>query len=104
MIGRGRRRAGPDNDRLRVENRLLEGRLAWYRGRLRSLSAQFRTLRARAEIAEGRLAQAEQLVQRQTGQLMERDSEIERLRRQLKTAVDDTVEMPALTPKQLAAA
>lgn len=104
MIGRGRRRAGPDNDRLRVENRLLERRLAWYRGRLRSLSAQLRTLRARAEVAEGRLAQAEQLVQRQVAQLMARDSEIERLHRQLKTTADDTVEMPVPTPKQLTAA
>jgi hypothetical protein len=103
-MGRGRRRAGPDNDRLRAENRLLEGRLAWYRGRLRTLSAQSRTLRARAEIAEGRLAKTEQLVQRQVAQLMDRDSRIAELERLVKTSADDTVEMPIPTAAQLAAA
>ena len=103
-MGRGKRRAGEDNVRLRAEIQLLEGRLAWYRGRLRALSTSNRTLRARAEIAEGRLAASEQLVQRQVEQLMERDTRIARLTKQLQATGEDTVEMPIPTAAELAAA
>lgn len=104
MRGRGKRRAGEDNVRLRQENKLLEARLAWYRSRLRAVGGQSRTLRSRAEIAEGRLAAAELLIQRQVEQLMERDSRVARLTRQLQATGDDTVETPIPTAAQLAAA
>lgn len=101
-MGRGIRRAGPENDRLRAENVLQESRITWYRNRLRFIAEQMRTWRARAEIAEGRLAASEQLVQRQLEQLMERDTRLARLARQLQDAGDDTVETPI--PAELAAA
>ena len=104
MRGKGRRRAGEDNMRLRKEAELREGRLAWYRNRLRVIGHQMRTWRARAEIAEGRLAAADQLIQRQVKQLMERDAEIDRLQRQLKADAVRTQEIPIVTAAELAAA
>jgi hypothetical protein len=90
----GRRRAGEDNVRLRARVQVLGDDLAWYRTRLREVTARYRAARARAEIADGQRVLAEQLIQRQVQQLMARDSEIEELRRQLKAASEDTVETP----------
>jgi chromosome segregation ATPase len=95
----GRRRAGEDNVRLRQQLANLRDDLAWYRARLREVTARYRAARyraarARAEIADGQRILAEQLIQRQVQQLMVRDSEIEELRRQLKAASEDTVETP----------
>jgi hypothetical protein len=95
--GNGKRRAGPDNDRLRAENTLLEGRLAWYRGRLRVISAQNRTLRARAEIADGHLAAA---VQKHRTELKRVADELAELKRR----TDDTVEVPIPAAADLAVA
>ena len=103
-MGRGKRRAGPDNVRLRAENQLLEGRLAWYQDRLRVINGSHRTLRRRAEIAEARLAAADQLIRRQTAQLMERDSLIDELQRQLKADTVRTQPIPVVTAAELAAA
>lgn len=90
----GRRRAGEDNVRLRARLQVLSDDLAWYRTRLRAVTARCRAARAQAEIADGQRVLAEQLIQRQVQQLMARDSEIEELRRQLKAASEDTVETP----------
>lgn len=103
-MGRGKRRAGPDNIRLRAENELLEGRLAWYRHRLRVINGLHRTLRRRAEIAEARLIAADQLIQRQTRQLMDRDAWIDELQRQLKADTVRTQPIPVITAADLAAA
>ena len=102
--GKGRRRAGEDNIRLRQQLANTTDDLTWCRGRLIAVTARCRAFRAQAEIADGQRVLAEQLVQRQVLQLMERDSEIEELRRQLKAASDDTVEVPIPTPADLAAA
>jgi len=102
VIGHGRHRAATDNVRLREARRGDREYIGWCHERFRELGRQVRALRCRAEVAEGRLAKAEQLVQRQVAQLMERDSELEHLRRQLKAASDDTVETPI--PAALAAA
>lgn len=104
MRGSGRRRAGEDNIRLRQRIRVLGDDLAWYRRRLMTVTAQCRAFKAQAEIADGQRVLAEQLIQRQVIQLMERDAENEQLRRQLKAASDDTVEVPIVTADQLAAA
>jgi|tagenome__1003787_1003787.scaffolds.fasta_scaffold20630824_2 hypothetical protein len=104
MGGTGKRRAGEDNVRLRHEAALRENRLAWYRSRLRDVGGQMRTWRARAEIAEGRLGAADQLIGRQVLQLMERDAEIDRLQRQLKADTVRTQEIPVVTAAQLTAA
>ncbi len=69
-----------------------------------TVTARCRALTAQAEIADGQRLLAEQLVERQVMQLMERDSLIEQLRRQLKAASDDTVEVPIPTAAELAAA
>lgn len=102
--GTGRRRAGEDNTRLRRENSDLRDDVAWYRRRLKTVTAQCRAFRAQAEITDGRLLLAEQRGQQLLMQLMERDTENEQLRRQLKAASDDTVEVPIVTADQLAAA
>lgn len=104
MRGKGKRRAGEDNIRLRLKLASLSDDLDWYRRRLKAVTARCRALQAQAEIADGERVKAEQLVARQTAQLMERDSRIVELERLAKTASDDTVEMPVLTPKQLTAA
>jgi hypothetical protein len=90
----GRRRAGEDNIRLRARLQILGDDLAWYRARLREVTARYRAARARAEIADGQRVLAEQLIQRQVQQLMARDSEIEELRRRLHVSGEDTVETP----------
>lgn len=92
--GSGRRRAGEDNMRLRQKNSDLTDDIAWYRGRLMAVAARNRALAAQAEIADGERVLAEQRAQQR---LMERDKEIERLRRQLRAAADDTVEVPIVT-------
>ncbi|NUP15440.1 MAG: hypothetical protein HOZ81_04915 [Streptomyces sp.] len=104
MRGRGRRRAGEDNVRLRQRIANLTDDLAWYRRRLMDVTARCRAFKAQAEIADGQRVLAEQLIQRQVMQLMERDAENEQLRRQLKAASDDTVEVPTVTDAELAAA
>ncbi|MEV0556312.1 hypothetical protein AB0I27_23020 [Streptomyces sp. NPDC050597] len=99
--GTGRRRAGEDNVRLRMENMRLRrevatvrGDLTWYRNRLMAITARCRALTAQAEIADGERLLDQQLIHRQTVQLMALDEENEELRRQLKAACDDTAEMP----------
>ncbi|MET9149988.1 hypothetical protein ABZX82_01715 [Streptomyces griseoflavus] len=104
MRGKGRRRAGEDNIRLRLKLANLTDDLAWYRRRLRDVTARSRALQAQAEIADGQRVLAEQLIARQTAQLMERDSRIAELERLVKVAGDDTVEVPIVTDTQLAAA
>ncbi|WP_217235409.1 hypothetical protein [Streptomyces sp. AC555_RSS877] len=104
MPGRGKRRAGPDNKVLRAKLANLTDDLDWYRVRLRAVTARCRALAAQAEIADGQRVLAEQLIQRQVGQLMERDSRIEELQRLVKVATDDTVETPIPTAAQLTAA
>lgn len=104
MFRKGKRRAGPDNDRLRHELKLTEGRVTWYRGRLRVVSEQYRTMRARAEIAEGRLQQSEQLLERQVSQLQAKDSRIAELERLTQAAGEDTVQMPIPAAPELAGA
>ena len=100
----GRRRAGEDNIRLRARLQALTDDLAWYRCRLREVTARYRAARAQAEIADGQRVLAEQLIHRQVQQLMTRDSEIEELRRQLKAASEDTVETPIPAGDRLTAA
>jgi len=102
MRGTGRRRAGEDNVRLRAEAELRERQIAWHRSRLRELGQGLRTWRARAQIAEGRLDAADELIQRQVEQLMERDSRIDRLQRQLKSDAVRTQEIPVVTAAELA--
>ncbi|MFJ5644117.1 hypothetical protein [Streptomyces sp. NPDC093223] len=104
MRGTGRRRAGEDNIRLRQRIANLTDDLAWYRRRLCDVTARCRAATAQKEIAEGLLLQTEQLVQRQVEQLMERDSEIDRLQRQLKADVVRTQPIPVAAEQQLAAA
>lgn len=95
--GKGRRRAGEDNIRLRQRISCLTDDLAWYRRRLMDVTARCRAFKAQAEIADGERLRAEQRGQRLVMQLMERDAENEQLRRQLKAASDDTVEVPIAT-------
>ena len=102
--GPGRRRAGEDNIRLRRENSNLQDDLAWYRRRLMAVTARCRALAAQAEIADGQRVLAEQLIARQTAQLMERDSRIAELERLVKVTGEDTVEVPIVTDAELAAA
>ena len=104
MRGTGRRRAGEDNVRLRREIETVRADLAWYQRRLKAATARCRALAAQAEIADGQRVLAEQLVQRQVMQLMERDAEIERLHRQLKADAVRTQEIPIVTAAELAAA
>jgi hypothetical protein len=96
-MGRGKRRAGPDNVRLRDELKLRDADITWYRGRLMEVSRANRALRASAEVADGQRVKAEQLVVRQTAALQAKNSEIADLRRQLQAASSDTVEMPVPT-------
>lgn len=102
MRGNGRRRAGADNKVLRLKLANLTDDLAWYRRRLMTTTACCRALKAQAEIADGQRVLAEQLIQRQVQQLMERDSEIERLQRQLKADAVRTQEIPVVTEAELA--
>ena len=104
MRGTGRRRAGEDNIRLRREIETVRADLTWYQRRLKAAAARCRALAAQAEIADGQRVLAEQLVQRQVMQLMERDAEIERLSRQLKADAVRTQEIPVVTAAELAAA
>lgn len=104
MRGKGKRRAGEDNIRLRKELASAREDGAWYKRRLRDVTARCRALQAQAEITDGRLVLAEQLIQRQVQQLMERDAEIDRLHRQLNADVVRTQEIPVVTPAELAAA
>ncbi|KAB1146764.1 hypothetical protein F7R91_14385 [Streptomyces luteolifulvus] len=99
---RGKHRAGPDNARLRQLRREDRQYIRYCHERFAELGQRVRYWRARAEVAEGRLQAKEQQLQRQTEQLMARDTELETLRRQLKAASDDTVETPI--PAELAAA
>lgn len=102
--GSGRRRAGEDNVRLRQRIANLTDDLAWYRRRLMTVTAQCRAFKAQAEIADGQRVLAEQLIARQTAQLMERDSRIAELERLVKVSGEDTVEVPIVTDAELAAA
>jgi hypothetical protein len=102
--GTGRRRAGEDNIRLRREIETVRADLTWYQRRLKAATARCRALAAQAEIADGQRVLAEQLIQRQVMQLMERDAEIERLHRQLKADAVRTQEIPIVTAAELAAA
>lgn len=102
--GTGRRRAGEDNVRLRKELAATRDDNAWYKSRLRAVTAKYRASRAQAEIAQGELLRAEQLIQRQTEQLMQRDSQIDALQRQLKADTVRTQEIPVITKAELSAA
>jgi chromosome segregation ATPase len=102
--GTGRRRAGEDNVRLRRQVTNLRDDLAWYRRRLKDVTAKCRAYKAQAEIAQGELLLAEQLIQRQTEQLMQRDSQIDQLQRQLKADAVRTQEIPVVTEAELSAA
>ncbi|MDQ0758763.1 hypothetical protein [Streptomyces canus] len=102
MRGTGRRRAGVDNLRLRQEIGTVRADLTWYQRRLKAVTARCRALAAQVEIADGQLVLAEQLVQRQVMQLMERDAEIERLHRQLKADAVRTQEIPVIAAAELA--
>ena len=98
----GRHSAVADNTRLRQARREDRQYINWCHERFADLGRQVRSWKARAEVAEGRLLAADQLVQRQVDQLMERDSLIEQLRRQVKAASDDTVEVPIVAEAELA--
>ncbi|ARX81596.1 hypothetical protein SMD44_00994 [Streptomyces alboflavus] len=87
MFAKGKRRAGPDNTRLRQENRLLEGRIAWYRSHLRTVGELNRTLLARAELAEG-------LIATQREALDSRAARIAELERRVEASGEATVETP----------
>lgn len=104
MRGTGRRRAGEDNLRLRKELADTRDDAAWYKRRLREVTARCRAATAQAEIKDGELLLAQQLIQRQTAQLMERDSLIDQLQRQLKADVVRTHEMPVVNEAELTAA
>lgn len=98
MFSKGKRRAGPDNVRLRQEAEIRERRIVWYRTRLRSIGEDNRTLKSRAEIAdgrraaaEGRLKAADELIERQAKVLAARNARIADLEREL---AERTVEMP----------
>lgn len=104
MRGTGRRRASEDNVRLRKELADARDDSAWYKRRLMDVTARCRALKAQAEIADGQRVLAEQLIQRQVQQLMERDTEIDRLQRQLKADAVRTQEIPVVKPAEMAAA
>ncbi|MFJ7895968.1 hypothetical protein [Streptomyces anthocyanicus] len=104
LRGNGKRRAGADNQVLRRRLADAADDVAWHRARLRAVTARCRALTAQAEIADGQRVLAEQLIQRQVQQLMERDSRIAELERLVKVATDDTVEIPIPAAVQLAAA
>ncbi|MER5875531.1 hypothetical protein ABT119_06320 [Streptomyces sp. NPDC001910] len=91
--GTGSRRAGAGNAQLRRNRAADREYIDWCHERFRELGAEKRALAARAEIAEGRLQEGEQLVQRQVGQLMERDSRIAELERRLRLDGETTVEV-----------
>jgi len=104
MRGTGRRRAGEDNVRLRRQVTNLRDDVTWYRRRLMDVAAKCRAYRAQAEIAQGELLLAEQLIQRQTQQLMQRDSQIDELQRQLKADTVRTQPIPVVDQAELTAA
>ncbi|MFF4346749.1 hypothetical protein [Streptomyces sp. NPDC001530] len=94
MIGRGKHRAAADNKRLRQLRREDRQYIRHCHERFAELGCKVRYWRARAEVAEGRLQAKEQQLQQHVEQLMARDSELVKLRGQLKAASDDTVETP----------
>jgi hypothetical protein len=98
--GTGSRRAGEQNAELRRNRAADREYIDWCHERFRELGAQNRALKARAEIADGLLVQAEQLVHRQAGQLSERDSRIADLEQQLKANGETTVEIPLPEPAE----
>jgi chromosome segregation ATPase len=104
MFGKGKHRAGPENGRLRHELKLAEGRIAWYRGRLLMVGKKNRALETRAEVAEGRLAAADQLIESQAKRLAEREARIGELEEQMGLSCEDTVQtpIPALPEPELA--
>lgn len=102
MRGTGRRRAGADNKVLRLKLADLADDLAWYRRRLMAVTAKCRAYKAQAEIAQGELLLANQLTQRQTAQLMERDAQIDQLQRQLKADTVRTQEIPVIKSAEMA--
>lgn len=104
MRGTGRRRAGEDNVRLRQRIANLTEDIAWHRRRLMAVTARCRALTAQAAISDCQRVLAEQLIARQTAQLMERDSLIDELQRQLKADTVRTQEIPVVTAAELAAA
>jgi hypothetical protein len=104
MRGTGRRRAGEDNVRLRIREANLVDDLAWYRVRLKAVTARARALQAQAEIVDGERLLDQQLIYRQATQLAALNAENEELRRRLQAGNDETVETPILTAAQLAAA
>lgn len=91
---RGKHRAVADNKRLREQRREDRQYIRWCHGRFAELGRQVRSWKARAEVAEGRLQAKEQQLQQHVDQLMARDTQLVQLRRQLKAASDDTVEVP----------
>lgn len=101
-MGRGKRRAGPDNSRLRELRREDRQYIRWCHERFAELGRQVRSWKARAEVAEGRLQAKEQQLQVLVGQLMERDSLIDQLQRQLKADAVRTQEIPIVTDAELA--
>ncbi|OQQ13043.1 hypothetical protein B0675_40205 [Streptomyces sp. M41(2017)] len=92
--GVGSRRAGAGNAELRRNRAADREYISWCHERFRDLGARTRVLRARAEIAEGRLQQSEQLINRQAAQLQARDAQIAELEKQLKFDSEETVETP----------
>lgn len=102
--GRGRRRAGEDNIRLRKDLADAREDAAWYKRRLIAVTARCRALAAQAEIADGQRVLAEQLMQQQVQLLIERDTLIDQLQRQLKADVVRTQEIPVVTDAELTAA
>lgn len=96
--GTGSRRAGAANAELRRNRAADREYIDWCHERFRELGAKTRSLRAQAEIADGRLQECEQLVHRQAGQLRERDARIDELERRLKTDSEATVEIALPEP------
>lgn len=103
-MGRGQHRAGPDNRRLRELRREDRQYIRWCHERFAELGRQVRSWKVRAEVAEGRLQAKEQQLQVLVGQLMERDSQVDQLQRQLKADAVRTQEIPIVTEAELAAA
>jgi len=102
ITSHGKHRAGPDNKRLRQLRREDRQYIRWCHERFAELGRQVRSFKARAEVAEGRLQAKEQQLQWHVDQLMARDIEVVELRRRLKAASDDTVEVPVPKLPELA--
>lgn len=97
--GTGSRRAGAGNAELRRNRAADREYIDWCHERFRELGAEKRALTARADIAEGRLQESEQLVHRQAAQLMARESRISELEQRLKTDGETTVEIALPEPE-----